>query len=222
MKCIVTAGPTFEELDEVRRLTNFSTGTLGTELANFLTERGHEVELLRGQGATSRLEAKARRVQIFTTTADLRRRLEALGGGGLGAVFHAAAVSDFAFGKIWERAADGALTEIRSPKISTRGGKILAELTPTPKIISEFRTWFPNALLVGWKYELESDRAEAIARASRQLAENRTDACVVNGRAYGEGFGLVTPPGQCRHLADRELLFDALEKLWLNRNKSHE
>ena len=27
MKCIVTAGPTYEELDEVRRMTNFSTGT---------------------------------------------------------------------------------------------------------------------------------------------------------------------------------------------------
>jgi len=33
MKCIVTAGPTYEELDEVRRMANFSTGTLGTELA---------------------------------------------------------------------------------------------------------------------------------------------------------------------------------------------
>ncbi len=196
MKCIVTAGPTFEELDEVRRLTNFSTGTLGTELANFLTERGHEVELLRGQGATCRLEPKAQRVQIFTTTADLRQRLQALSGGA-GAVFHAAAVSDFAFGKIWERAADGALTEIRSPKISTRGGNVLAELTPTPKIISELRAWFPNVFLVGWKYELESDRAQAVALAVGQLADNGTDACVVNGRAYGEGFGLVTPPGHC-------------------------
>ena len=48
MKCIVTAGPTYEELDDVRRLTNFSTGTLGTELANYLVDHGHEVELLRG------------------------------------------------------------------------------------------------------------------------------------------------------------------------------
>jgi phosphopantothenoylcysteine decarboxylase/phosphopantothenate--cysteine ligase len=213
MKCIVTAGPTFEELDEVRRLTNFSTGTLGTELADFLTERGHEVELLRGQGATCRLEPKALRVQVFTTTADLRRRLQALGGGGAGAVFHAAAVSDWTFGKVWERAADGGLREIRPPKISTRGGNLLAELTPTPKIISELRAWFPTAFLAGWKYELESDRAQAVARARRQMEENRTDACVVNGRAYGEGFGLVTPPGPCRHMAERKLLFDALEKL---------
>ncbi len=213
MKCIVTAGPTFEELDEVRRLTNFSTGTLGTELANFLTERGHEVELLRGQGATCHLEAKARRLQIFTKTADLRERLQALGSGGAAAVFHAAAVSDFGFGKIWERAADGGLKEIRSPKISTRGGKILAELVPTPKIISELRGWFPTAFLVGWKYELESDRDQAISRAREQIKENRTDACVVNGRAYGEGFGLLTRQETCRHFPERKLLFDALEKL---------
>jgi phosphopantothenoylcysteine synthetase/decarboxylase len=212
MKCIVTAGPTFEELDEVRRLTNFSTGTLGTELANFLTERGHEVELLRGQGATCRLEPKTQKVQIFTTTADLRLRLQALGGSAA-AVFHAAAVSDFTFGKVWERAADGALREIRSPKISTRGGTVLAELMPTPKIISELRAWFLDAFLAGWKYELESDRAQAIERANVQLVENRTNACVVNGRAYGEGFGLVTSAGQCRHMPDRKLLFDALEKL---------
>jgi phosphopantothenoylcysteine decarboxylase/phosphopantothenate--cysteine ligase len=211
LKCIVTAGPTFEELDQVRRLTNFSTGTLGTELAGFLSERGHEVELLRGQGATCRLEPKAQRVQVFTTTADLRRRLQELGGGGAAAVFHAAAVSDFSFGKVWQRADDGALREIRAAKISTRGGLILAELTPTPKIIAELRAWFPTAFLAGWKYEVESDRAQAIARACRQLEENRTDACVVNGPAYGEGFGLVTPPGQCRHMADKKNLFDMME-----------
>jgi len=114
MNCIVTAGPTYEELDEVRRLTNFSTGTLGTQLADFLTERGHQVQLLRGQGATCRLESKARRVDVFTTAEDLRRRLQALAGSGAAAVFHAAAVSDFAFGKVWERAADRGLREIRA------------------------------------------------------------------------------------------------------------
>jgi phosphopantothenate---cysteine ligase (CTP) len=213
MKCIVTAGPTYEELDEVRRLTNFSTGTLGTELANFLVERGHDVELLRGHAATCRLEPTAQRVHEFTTTADLRRRLQALGRRGAGAVFHAAAVCDYAFGKVWERGADGVLKEIRLPKISSRSGRILAELTPTPKIITELRGWFPNAFLAGWKYELEFDRTQALLRACQQLAENGTDACVVNGRAYGEGFGLVTTQGQARHISQRKLLFDALEKL---------
>jgi phosphopantothenoylcysteine synthetase/decarboxylase len=72
MNCVVTAGPTYEPLDEVRRLTNFSTGRLGTELANFLVDRGHQVTLLIGQQATHGGERRAQWVQTFTTTLDLR------------------------------------------------------------------------------------------------------------------------------------------------------
>ena len=78
MNCIVTAGPTYEPLDDVRRLTNFSTGRLGTELANFLAARGHKVTLLVGEQATYSGERRAHRVEIFTTTADLRARLKTL------------------------------------------------------------------------------------------------------------------------------------------------
>jgi phosphopantothenoylcysteine decarboxylase/phosphopantothenate--cysteine ligase len=210
MKCIVTAGPTFEELDDVRRMTNFSTGTLGIELANYLVEQGHEVVLLRGHYSTCQIVSKAQRVQVFTTTSDLRERLKGLGSSGVGAVFHAAAVSDFTFGKIWRRTDGGKLSAIKSRKISTRHGTVLAELTPTPKIIGRLRAWFPKAQLVGWKYELEGTRAQVIAQAERQLQENQTDACVANGSAYGTGFGLVEGPGCCRHLRNKSALFNAL------------
>ena len=80
MNCVVTAGPTYESLDEVRRLTNFSTGRLGTELAVFLSARGHGVTLLIGQLATHRGERQARKVETFTTTGDLRERLKNLAG----------------------------------------------------------------------------------------------------------------------------------------------
>ena len=211
MNCVVTAGPTYEPLDEVRRLTNFSTGRLGTELANFLVDRGHEVTLLIGQQATHGGERRAQSVQTFTTTTDLRERLRTMSGSDIGSVFHAAAVSDFTFGKVWHRTASGELTEIKSAKISTRQGPLLAELLPTPKIISELRKWYPRARLVGWKYEVEGDRAGVIALAERQISGCRTDACVVNGRAYGEGFGLVRA-GKNTHFANGLELFTALEK----------
>ena len=211
MNCIVTAGPTYENLDEVRRLTNFSTGTLGSQLANFLVGRGHIVELLLGHYATFRGEQKAQRMQMFSTTADLRERLQKFSGQKIDAVFHAAAVSDFTFGKIWARSAQGELREIQSPKISTRGEALLAELAPTPKIIRELRGWFPNARIVGWKFELEGDRASVVAKAARQIAENKTDACVANGRAYGDGFGLVTGAKVCVHFSQTSDLFAALE-----------
>ena len=211
MKCIVTAGPTYESLDGVRRLTNFSTGRLGTELAAFLSSHGHNVTLLIGEQATYRGERKAHSVEVFSTTGDLRERLKKMSGAGADAVFHAAAVSDFGFGKIWRRTAGGELTEVQSGKLPTRVGTLLAELVPTPKIIAELRDWFPRASLTGWKYEVEGERKSVIALGEEQIADCRTDACVVNGRAYGDGFGLVTP-GKCVHLADAAALFAALEK----------
>jgi phosphopantothenate---cysteine ligase (CTP) len=213
MQCIVTAGPTFEPLDKVRRLTNFSTGQLGSELANFLAVRGHDPTLLIGQQAPWRGERHARRVETFTTTADLRDRLQALASPAVGAVFHAAAVSDFAFGKVWCQPPEGAPTELKGGKLSSREGTLLAELVPTPKIITDLRQWFPQAVLVGWKYEVEGDRAGAIRRAEQQIAECRTDACVANGSAYGMGFGLVRADGQSTHLPDLAALFAVLEEL---------
>ncbi len=211
MRCIVTAGPTYEPLDEVRRLTNFSTGRLGTELARFLAARGHETTLLIGELASYRGDAHAGKVERFTTTASLRDRLQTLARQPADAVFHAAAVSDFGFGKIWRRSPEGELTEVRSGKLSTRQGALLVELTPTPKIIAELRPWFPRARLVGWKYEVEGDRSGVIQLAERQITECRTDACVANGPAYGQGFGLVRVDGGCTHFRDMTDLFAALE-----------
>jgi phosphopantothenoylcysteine decarboxylase/phosphopantothenate--cysteine ligase len=213
MNCIVTAGPTYEPLDDVRRLTNFSTGRLGTELANFLAARGHKVILLIGTMATHGGERRAQRVETFTTTTDLREKLKAVSSKKVDAIFHAAAVSDFAFGRIFTPNESGKLAEIKSVnKIPTRQGKLLVELVATPKIIAGLRGWFPRTRIGGWKFEAEGARADAISAARQQIAECSTDLCVVNGPAYGEGFGLATRNGKVAHLASAPLLFEALEK----------
>src|ERR1035441_2742018 len=133
MNCIVTAGPTFEPLDEVRRLTNFSTGRLGTELANFLAARGHQVTLLIGESAIYAGERRAQPVKTFSTTANLRAKLKSFSGQKVDAIFHTAAVNDFAFGKIFAQNAAGEFVALKaSKKISTRSGDMLVELVPTP------------------------------------------------------------------------------------------
>ncbi|MBI3415931.1 MAG: DNA/pantothenate metabolism flavoprotein domain protein [Verrucomicrobia bacterium] len=210
MNCIVTAGPTYEALDEVRRLTNFSTGKLGTELANFLVARGHDVTLLLGYYSTYRGEQFAQTVRTFSSTAQLADMLREAAGETIGAVFHAAAVSDFKFGKIWKRSPTGELTELQAGKISTRRGTLLAELVPTTKIIAHLRGWYPHARIVGWKYEVDGGRAQVLAKAEQQVAENQINACVANGRAYGPGFGFVTGAGESKHCVDQPALFDTL------------
>ena len=208
----MTAGPTFEPLDGARRITNFSTGQLGTELANFLAACGHDVTLLIGQQATYPGERRAQHVEIFTTTSDLSARLEAHSGESVGAVFHAAAVSDFSFGKVWSRGPGGELTEITSGKYSTRHGTLLAELVPTRKVIAGLRQWYSKARLTGWKYEVDGERSDVVHAAEKQISECRLDACVANGPAYGNGFGLLNQSGDCAHLENKAALFEALER----------
>lgn len=211
VNCVVTAGPTIEPLDQVRRLTNFSTGRLGGELAARLAAAGHHVTLLLAEQALWTGPAPGVAVERFTTTQSLRERLQAASALPVDALFHAAAVSDFAFGKIWFRAPDGALHEVRSGKISTRQGALLAELVPTPKLIAEMRGWFPTARIAGWKYEVDGPRDAVLRAAREQIRLNRTDVCVANGPAYGPGFGLVTG---AEHLpvADAAGLYEVLER----------
>ena len=212
MRLLVTCGPTYENLDEVRRLTNFSTGKLGTGLANHLAAAGHEVTLLKGYYATCTDRCEVPPVE-FTTTEDLRLRIRESALAKHDAVFHAAAVSDFRFGRVFERGANDKLEPIRSGKFRTNEGTLLAELIPTHKIIGELRKLFPSAVIFGWKYEVDGDREEVIERGRKQIRENETDYCVVNGRAYGMGYGVVDLEHQHFECPTPEQLYELLLRL---------
>lgn len=206
---LVTCGPAFAPLDDVRRITNFATGEIGAVLANALTATGRSVVCFRGQGATSSLAfASGVEVRPFTTNADLASQLEAVGPAS--AVFHAAALSDFEVEFVRDQ--DGEL--LTSAKIPSRAGHLLVGLRPAPKILPALRSWFPGAKIVGWKYELVGDLAAALHAGAHQIAEQETDACVVNGAAYGEGFGFLDPSGRVRHFPDKSSLAAALAD-WL-------
>ena len=211
MHCIVTAGPTHEPIDQVRRLTNHSTGQLGTGLAKRLATDGHEVTLLRSRAATHTDQPEGVELQLFTTTVDLSEKLECLAK--TDAVFHAAAVSDFAAGQVFRRNDDGQLEPLNQGKLGTRDGELLLELKPTQKIIARLRAWFAEAILVGWKYEVDGDRDSALGQGRAQISENRTNGCVVNGPAYGDGFGWLGSEGQAEHLPGQAALFDKLATL---------
>lgn len=211
MHCIVTAGPTYEPIDQVRRLTNHSTGQLGTGLVKRLADDGHKVTLLRGTLATHTEQPVGVELQLFTTSADLAEKLERLAKAD--AIFHAAAVSDFAAGQVFRRTDEGKLEPLNQGKLGTREGELLLELKPTPKIIASLRDWFAEAFLVGWKYEVDGDRDSALCQGRTQISENQTNACVVNGPAYGDGFGWLPGEGQAEHLPDQTALFDKLASL---------
>lgn len=217
--CIVTAGPTFESLDSVRRLTNHSTGTLGSQLANSLVARGHQVTLVLGETASYVGEQHAHSLIRFSSTENLLEKLTTLSAKPAHAVFHAAAVSDFRFGKLWREKSGGKQIPLIGRKIATADGRLLAELIPTLKIIARLRTMFPTSILTGWKYEVEKSRSNVIDLARAQIVEHNTDYCVANGPAYGSGYGILDSANltKCR---DKKSLFAKLEGLLWQRPRS--
>lgn len=98
-------------------------------------------------------------------------------------------------------------------KLSTRDDDLLIELRPTPKLLPELRTTFPGARIIGWKYEVDGATKDALDAGRRQLAESLSFGCVVNGPAYGVGFGFLRSGEEVLHLADKPALFAALAAL---------
>ena len=190
--CLVTAGPTVEPLDEVRRFTNHSTGRLGCRLADSLNRAGHQVTLLLSETGCHQPRQKDILITAFNTTADLRHQLRAAQSDTIKAVFHVAAVSDYRVSCI-RNSKTG--SKLNTGKISSQKGPITVELTPTPKIIRQLHRWYPKTKIIGWKYEVDGNRENAIAVARDQIKRCRTNACVANGPGYGEGFALVSADG---------------------------
>jgi len=211
MKVIVTCGPSYEPIDQVRRLTNFSTGELGVHLSNQLIRAGFEVICLKGSGATHPGPAEQCQLNLFDTNDDLLGLLQqASETHEITAVFHVAALCDY---KV-KRVEDDQGRSCDSPKIASRSGALTIHLEPATKVIFRLRELFPQSIIIGWKYELAGTRAEAIDKARRQIAENRTDGCVVNGRAFGSGFGFFPAMQSLSEYGNKTELVDSLTR-WL-------
>ena len=216
MKVIVTTGPSYEPIDDVRRITNFSTGELGVLVANALAREGHEVFCLKGTYATTAVALVKAQAVPFNTNDHLHEKFTQLARAhDIGAVFHVAALCDYKVAAV----ADDRGARQGAAKIDSRAGALTLTLAPARKVIAGLRELFPKATLVGWKYELNGTRADALAKAWRQLRECRTDACVVNGRAWGEGFGFCTPPDAVRELPDKTAVAQCLSR-WLGERAS--
>jgi phosphopantothenoylcysteine decarboxylase/phosphopantothenate--cysteine ligase len=203
MRIVITSGPSFEPLDKVRRLSNFSTGELGTLLAEGFAEAKHSVTCFRGVASTFAAPLWPVEVAPFTTNADLAAQLQFLPGREeVAIVFHAAALCDFRVKQITDELG----LPVSGDKLSSRAGTLSLTLEPAPKLIATLRRMFPASILVGWKYELDGTAEGVVAKGRQQMDDCLTDACVLNGDAYGSGFGVISRSGEQTHLPDKTAL----------------
>jgi phosphopantothenoylcysteine synthetase/decarboxylase len=202
MRIVITGGPASEPIDQVRFITNQSTGELAVKLAQRFSAAGDKVELFLGRGAICRSET----ARYFQTNEDLHRLLsEVPQREHVDAVLHAAALSDFGVAKTLVPGANS-----QAAKMSSEAGPIELRLVPKSKLIRNLRDLFANSYIVGWKFELDGTPMDVVREGMRQIEVNRTNACVLNGNAFGPGFGFCTGLGLVSTLPTKDAISDWL------------
>jgi phosphopantothenoylcysteine decarboxylase / phosphopantothenate---cysteine ligase len=167
----VTAGPTREHLDDVRFLSNGSTGAMGIEIARLARARGADVTLVLGPTHVAPPPG-VRTVRVTTTDEMLAATRRAVRGADL--VFFAAAPAD------WKPA-------VRKPGKPPKGHARSLRLAPTPDVAALLGRSKGRRVHVGFALEAG---AGAEARARRKLFAKRFDAIVLNSPAnLGPGGG---------------------------------
>lgn len=161
-KVIVTAGGTSERIDDVRYITNRSSGKMGKAIAEECFLRGADVLLLRSKNtAVSRYPVKQ---EIFSTADDLFNLIKKYVTS-CDYIFHAAAVSDF---KV--------KNDLRG-KISSEKSITLV-LEPQLKILDQIKKLNPEVLLIGFK--AESGEKTLITKAISRMKTAKADFMVAN------------------------------------------
>lgn len=204
MRLLLTAGPTREYLDDVRFLSNASSGRMGFALAGAALARGHEVVLVSGPvnlspPAGCEFHAVETSAQMH---AECLRLFPACDG-----VIGAAAVCDYR---------PGTRT---TGKLSKTGKPLVLELVETADILADLGRRKEHRWLVG--FALESDNARA--NALRKLGSKNCDAIVLNHpQAIGSDNNtveLIDRNGQtaARWSSDKGTIAAALLD-WIERN----
>lgn len=175
-KILVTAGPTYERIDPVRFIGNYSSGKMGYSLAEECAGRGAEVVLVSGPVAISTECPNVRVVRVESAEEMYDAATKEFAGSD--AAILCAAVADFTPC----RAAD--------TKIKRGNDGMTIELKPTKDIAAELgKLKKAGQHIVGFALETDNERANAM----QKLEKKNLDFIVLNSlRDKGAGFAVDT------------------------------
>jgi phosphopantothenoylcysteine decarboxylase/phosphopantothenate--cysteine ligase len=171
---LVTAGPTCEDIDPVRFLTNRSSGKMGYAVAEAAARRGAKVILISGPTSlevptgVERIDARSTRDMLQAVQAHFQNASIAI---------FAAAVADY-------RPAEPSSSKIKRGKES-----VSIRLEPNPDILATVAGNKGDRLVIGFAAETEN----VAENARKKLAQKNADVIVANDvTAEGAGFDYDT------------------------------
>lgn len=199
MKILITAGGTSEKIDDVRFITNSSSGRLGAVMATTFLQAGHEVVYVTTKNA---VKPAGITPLLISSTADLARTLTTLlETQHFDAVIHSMAVSDFTLASSFSKesfvaefsaelkknqdvATSFAALAQNQPatgkKISSNTDNLVLILEKTPKVIQLIKKIQPTTRLIGFKLLVDVAPEELIAVAAAARKKNDASLVIAN------------------------------------------
>ena len=174
-KILITAGPTYQAIDPVRFIGNFSTGKMGIALANEAVRQGAEVHLVLGPSAEKNIDNKIHLHRVVSAQQ-----------------MYEAAVAQFEtcdMAILAAAVADYTPAEVAPQKIKKKGDELTLTLIPTVDILASLGKLKTTQKLIGFALETENE----VENAQLKLQKKNLDAIVLNSlRDKGAGFGTDT------------------------------
>ena len=171
-KIVITAGPTYEKIDPVRFIGNYSSGKMGYALAETCASRGAEVVLVSGPVTLQAVHPNIQRIDV-ESAAEMHRAT-------------ADAFKDADAGILCAAVADFTPEQVADQKIKREKDDLVLRLKPTCDIAASLgKEKRPDQLLVGFALET----CDEVSHAQDKLARKNFDFIVLNSlNDKGAGF----------------------------------
>lgn len=205
MKIIITSGGTSEKIDQVRKITNMSTGQLGIEIVKQLYQE-HEIYFITSEHCLKPKETENLKVIISNSTEEVSETLEILLKNlSIDFVIHTMAISDYTVDYVLNteemikdltnllKDNNDKLEELlkhyfnkpistinNDSKISSSNENMLLGLKKTQKIINRIKEWSPKTKLIGFKLLSGVSKEELIHVANVLKRSTKADYVIAN------------------------------------------
>ena len=164
-RIMITAGPTYEKIDPVRFIGNYSSGKMGFALAEECARRGATVTLIAGPVSVALSKAYAQRIQcVHVESCEQMYNAATESFPCQDAAILCAAVADFRPETIAEQ------------KIKREGDDLVIRLKPTHDIAAQLGRMKQGQLLVGFALETNDEQSNA----QKKLEKKNLDFIVLN------------------------------------------
>ena len=207
LKVLITSGGTSEYIDDVRIITNISTGKLGAKIADAFNNAGHEVIYLHGRRSDmpeNQGLVYCREVTSAQSAFEVMEKIVPE----VDVVIHAMAVSDFGFRRD------------KSVKLKSNDPMAFIEylsenIIVNPKILYHVKRWNPNVKLVSFKFEVGQTNQSLIEIAMESMKNAGSDAVIANDKVEMNNSKehvayLVLPSGSFTKLSGKDEIAKSL------------